>query len=74
MFVKERLINALTYLQTGAGRVALLLLGSINSRGLAAGALAPRGLALSAGNCWDAMHTRARGDRVRKEVGKKVDL
>lgn len=56
-----------TYLQAGARRMALLLLGPINSRSLAAGALAARGLALSASHCCcDEMHADARGDGAEK--------
>lgn len=52
--IEEYLVVDLTYLQTSASRMALLLLGTVNPRRLAAGALAARGLALSAGHCWDA--------------------
>ena len=50
---KERLINDQTYLQTSARGMALLLLGAVNPGSLTAGALASRGLALSAGHCCD---------------------
>lgn len=40
-----------TYLEAGAGRMALLLLAAINSGRLPAGALAARGLALATSHC-----------------------
>jgi hypothetical protein len=48
---KTRLDNDGTYLQTGALRMTLLLLGTFDAGSLTAGALAARGLALSAGHC-----------------------
>ena len=57
-----------TYLQAGTSRMALLLLGAIGARSLAAGALAARGLALAASHGVDVgiqiqMQVSARGGR-----------
>lgn len=52
-----------THLKTGARRVALLLLGTLGSTRLAAGALSTRRLALSARHCWSG--------RVKK-IGNKM--
>jgi len=61
-----------TDLKTGASGVALLLLGAINRRRLATGALSSRRFALAAGHCCDGGGWWMRGVDSGMRLGKKA--